>query len=110
MLKVNPDEAYLTGLLHAIGLLPDLLEWKDCGTVDSALIGLRFAKRWFLPPCVTEFYREIRFAGYPALWLGIVQEAHQRANRSSIECTFDHGIGPHLVRNGYEQTDSVSFR
>jgi len=110
MLKVNPEEAYLTGLLHAIGLLPDLLEWKDCGTIGSALVGLRFAKRWFLPPCVTEFYREIHFAGYPALWLAIVQEAHQRASRSSIECTFDHVLGPHLVRNGYEQRNSVNCR
>lgn len=109
MVKVNPEEAYLTGLLHAIGLLPDLLEWNDRGAIGSALIGLRLAKGWFLPPCVAEFYREIHFAGYPALWLAIVQEAHQRASRSSVECTFDHVIGPRLVRNRQER-ETAGYR
>ena len=67
MLKINPEEAYLTGLLHAIGLLPELLEWENCDSADSSLMGLRFAKGWSLPPCVVEFYREIHFTGYPEL-------------------------------------------
>ena len=47
-----------------------------------------------LPACVTEFFREIHFTGYPTLWSGIVRQAHQRANRSVIECPFGQGPAP----------------
>jgi hypothetical protein len=110
MLDENSEEAYLTGLLHAIGLLPALLGWSEYGSGDIALIGLGLATKWSLPPCVTEFFREIRYIDYPALWSGIVQEAHQRANKSFIDCPFEQGLRPHLVRDGYQQPGPANFR
>jgi hypothetical protein len=109
-LDENPEEAYLTGLLHAIGLLPVILDWGEYGTDDSALMGLRFATRWSLPHCVIEFFREIHFTGYPALWSGIVLEAHHLANRSFIDCPFEQGLRPHLVRDGYAQPAPANYR
>jgi hypothetical protein len=110
MLKVNPEEAYLAGLFHTIGLLPELLGWRESGEADAVLLGLRLATRWSLPACVTEFFREIHFTGYPMLWSGIVREAHQRANRSYIDCPFEHGLRPHLVWNGTEQPSAENFQ
>jgi hypothetical protein len=97
MLPVNPEEAYLAGLFHAIGLLPQLLGWREAGESDAALLGLRFATRWSLPHSVTEFFREIHFTGYPVLWSGIVREAHHRANRSSTDCPFEQALRPYLL-------------
>lgn len=110
MLDGYPEEAYMAGLFHAMGLLPELLGWKEPSGTDAALIGLRLATGWSLPHSVTEFFREIHFPGYPALWSVIVREAHQRANRSSIDCPFELGLRPHLVWNGYEQLGQVNYR
>lgn len=80
MLDVDPDEAYLVGLLHTAGLLPGLLGWKESTGTDDSLIGLRLAKRWSLPHCVTEFFSEKQTPRYAGRWSGIVQKAHMRAN------------------------------
>jgi len=103
--RINPEEAYLAGLLHAIGLLPALLGWKDSGAANDALVGLRLATRWALPHYVTEFFREIHFTGYPVWWSGIVRKAHERANRSSSHCPFEEALRPFLLRDGYMQPE-----
>jgi hypothetical protein len=82
MLPVNPDEAYLVGLLHAMGTLPEILEW-DWTTLsfgDPDLVGLRMAEAWPLPGCVVEYFSDLRSNSKTNRWSGIVQRAHQLAN------------------------------
>ena len=98
MQEIDPEEAYLAGLLHGLGSLPALLGWKDSGVTDPALTGVRLAKRWSLPPCVTELCSEMQLPGYATGWSGIVRKAHQRGARSCSECLFEQDLRPRLHR------------
>jgi HD-like signal output (HDOD) protein len=110
MSEVDPEEAYLAGLFHSIGLLPGLLEWREAGMADGTLGGLRFAKRWSLPHCVTEFFTEMHLTGYATRWSGIVHKAHQLATRSSFRCPFEQAMGPQLHKGEYVRPIAVNFR
>jgi hypothetical protein len=109
MTEVNPDEAYLAGLLHAIGLLPGLLEWREASVADGALAGLRLARRWSLPGYVTELFQEMQLTGYATRWSGIVRKAHQRAARSSVHCSFEQDLRPRLHANGHGEPGPLNF-
>jgi hypothetical protein len=85
MAEIDPEEAYLVGLLHAIGLLPGLLRWREYVSADDVL-----------PLCVTEFFSELQLPGYPTRWSVVVRKAHLRAKRSSIGCSFDQEFRPRL--------------
>jgi HD-like signal output (HDOD) protein len=98
MLEIDPDEAYLAGLLHGIGWLPALLGWKDSGSADPALTGLRLAKRWSLPACVAEMCNEMQLPDSAAGWSEIVRKAHLRGARSSGHCSFEQDLRPRLHR------------
>ncbi len=84
MLPANPDEAYLVGLLHAMGTLPEILEWDWTPSAfsDLDLAGLRMAEAWSLPGCVVEYFCELRSNSKTNRWTGIVQRAHQLANQT----------------------------
>jgi len=110
MPEVDPDEAYLVGLFHAIGLLPALLGWRESGVADAALSGLRFAKRWSLPPCVTAFFTEMQLGGYATRWSSVVHMAHQRSIRSTIHCPFEQDLRPHLHRDGFMPMEQAILR
>jgi HD-like signal output (HDOD) protein len=99
MVDINPDEAYLVGLLHGMGLLPGLLGWRDAVAANGALAGLLLAKKWALPNCVLDFFTEAHTTGYPTRWSDIVRKAHHRANRSSVHCGFG-GLRPYLYWRG----------
>jgi hypothetical protein len=94
MPDVNPDEAYLVGLLHGIGSLPAILGWQggEGENADAGLAGLEMAKKWSLPRVVVEFFSEIHLAGCVSRWPEIVRSAHQRASKSPIDCPFDEGV------------------
>lgn len=98
MLEIDPEEAYLAGLLHGIGFLPALLQWKDSGVADPALTGVRLAKRWALPRCVTELCNEMQLPGYATGWSGIVRKAHLRGERKCGHCLFEQDLRPRLHR------------
>jgi HD-like signal output (HDOD) protein len=98
MHEIDPEEAYLAGLLHGIGSLPALLGWKDSGVTDPSLAGARLAKRWSLPSCVTELCHEMQLPGYETGWSGIVRKAHLRGERSCGNCLFERDLRPHLHR------------
>jgi len=97
--EINPDEAYLVGLFHAIGLLPSVLGWDGCGTgiADRWLMGLKLARKWSLPGFVVESFREKQLAGCQTVWPEIVQQAHWCARRRSVPCTYFNDIGPQLL-------------
>jgi hypothetical protein len=101
MPDVNPDEAYLVGLMHTIGLLPSILRWSggESHAFNPALTGYTMADAWSLPRSVVEFFTELQFGGRPTCWTEIVQGAHQRAFRSSINCPFEMGIRPLLYKD-----------
>jgi HD-like signal output (HDOD) protein len=107
---INPEEAYLIGLLHTLGSLPGLLGWREAGISDGALAGLRIAKRWSLPNSVMELFNEMHLTGYATRWSGIVQKAHLRATRSSVNCPFERSLRPHLHRDGPAQTEPADLR
>lgn len=100
MQDVNPDKAYMAGLLHAIGLLPSLLGWPsgNLGASDLALAGLKLARKWSLPPFLIKFLGEMHEARCTSQLPQIVRQAHLRSVRSSIHCPMEIGIGPLLYR------------
>jgi hypothetical protein len=96
---VDPGEAYLTGLLHAIGLLPAVLGWAASrhGVSDFSLTGFKLAKKWSLAPFVVKFLGEVNEEQCTTSLPEIVREAHRRADRSTIQCPLDQGFGPILL-------------
>jgi hypothetical protein len=101
MTDIDPDEAYLVGLLHAIGLAPAILGWRESSVADDSLVGLRLAKRWSLPRCVMDFFGEKQMSRYATRWSAIVQKAHMRATRSSVHCSSEPAMLPYLHLAGH---------
>jgi len=108
-LKIAPDDAYVTGLLHDIGKIffaasrPDLWEaveeiWKNSGqqyfeaensywSIDHALIGARILHAWKLPLLLTE---PINWHHMPELATTYTMEARLLAAANHIEhCNLD---------------------
>jgi len=79
----DPGQAYLAGLLHAIGSLPRALgwSWKRFGS-DSQPDGLELATRWSLPICVVELFSDGDPVGQSIGWAEIVRRAHRYADSS----------------------------
>jgi len=98
--RVNPQEAYLAGLLHGIGMLPGLLGWKQSVSGDGPLAGLMLARKWCLPRCVNEFFSQMQTPGYPTGWPEMVRKAHHGAHRTSLNCCFEEHLRPRLLRRG----------
>jgi hypothetical protein len=90
-LPINPDDAYLIGLFHAIGSMPEILGW-DCivpAFSDPDLVGLRMAEAWSLPGCVVEYFCELRSISKTNRWTEIVRRAHHLATPHVIEDSLD---------------------
>ncbi len=99
MPEVNPDEAYLVGLLHTVGLLPNALGWNGGGgAVDGSLAGLQLARQWSLPNAAVEYFREMHRDGSASPWGEIVHKAHRLANGSAIHCPLEQEMRPQLYR------------
>jgi HD-like signal output (HDOD) protein len=79
--SVHPDEAYLVGLLHAIGTLPSILGWQRTAALfnNSDLVGLRMAQAWSLPECVVQYFSDLRLNPTPSVWTSLVGHAHAQA-------------------------------
>ena len=87
--SVHPDEAYLVGLFHAIGTLPEVFDWDLAASLpgDPALAGLKMAEAWALPNCVLAFFIARRTPKGTSPWTRIVDHAHQYAGFSLVECS-----------------------
>ncbi len=87
---IHPEEAYLVGLCHAIGRLPQLLGWVPPAdrTMDDAETGVELAKRWLLPHFVVESLLDMQMPRSHSPWPGIVQSAHRNASRPPFDCVF----------------------
>jgi hypothetical protein len=77
---VDPAMAYLAGLLHAIGSLPQALGWTWTDPdMEAASIARDMAMRWSLPECIQELFSETASS---ATGLGhLVSLAHRNAGR-----------------------------
>ena len=98
---VNPEQAYLVGLLHAIESLPTVLGWglSETGMFDNELTGLKMVREWSFPRFVVESFDERHPAGRANRWAQIVRTAHHCATRSSIDCPFEQEIRPILHKS-----------
>jgi hypothetical protein len=76
-LDIASEDAYLVGLAHGIGNLPEILEWDWIGQIggNSDLAGLRIAEAWCLPHCIVDYFLD-RVAGKTQTqWTMIVDRA-----------------------------------
>ena len=97
---VNPEQAYLVGLLHSIGLLPTVLGWDECeaDAHETALNGFTMATQWSLPQFVVDSFNEMRGINGSSRWNAILKMAHQRASSSSVDCPFQPEVRPLLYQ------------
>lgn len=79
---VDPAQAYLAGLMHAIDRLPGLLGWSGplAELAANKSHGISLAEIWSLPPCVCELFS----AATHGPWSWIVHAAHARAGTQSF--------------------------
>jgi len=75
---IDPEQAYLVGLCHAIGRLPAALGWS--GSMNQrhnpVLMGLELAREWSLPPCIFDYFSDLHRGEGRCLWPEIVKAAH----------------------------------
>lgn len=88
-----PDEAYLSGLLHPVGILPALLAWEEPDLAqDQALVGLRLSARWGLPDAVRNLFCAAFIPGHEPHRLQLIRDAHRLSGSSSPWCTVASGF------------------
>ena len=81
---VIPEHAYLGGLMHELGNLPELLEWpgREEGA-RPALIAVNLAERWSLPTWLKNMFCENLVPGFNPIWSQMMGEAHRLARMSA---------------------------
>jgi hypothetical protein len=83
---INPDQAYMCGLLHALGSLPGVLGWQWHESADyHPLSALKLAEQWCFPRYVKDFFCEIMMP-YDPHWSELLATAHQIARGSWARC------------------------
>jgi hypothetical protein len=85
--SISPDQAYVAGLLHAIGTLPETLGWQSSEmNGNHALTALKLAERWHFPGYVKDFFCEMLIPGYHPYWSKLMERAHLLAKDSQALC------------------------
>jgi HDOD domain len=88
---VDPAQAYLAGLMHAIDELPSLLGWSDplAELAADKSHGISLAEIWSLPACVCDLFSAPDQARTRVPWSRIVHAAHAQLGVQSFsaECS-----------------------
>lgn len=85
--RVSPDQAYVAGLLHALGALPSVLGWDRHGIAGApARIAVELTERWHLPQFLKDFFSEILMPGHSTEWSNFITVAHHPAKESWLDC------------------------
>lgn len=97
---VRSDEAYLVGLLHAIGSLPQLLGWRRSPShlKDPARAAVLLSEQWLLPPAVQEFCQAWESGRTENRWVRMLRMAHPHAGQSPQSCPLESLAAPRLQR------------
>jgi hypothetical protein len=87
---INPDQAYIAGLLHAMGALPAVLGWRWHGIAGNrTLSALKLAEQWLFPGYLKDFFCEALIPGFNPHWTEVLSAAHRLANGSWARCPLD---------------------
>ena len=96
---VRSEEAYLVGLLHGIGSLPQLLGWRSSSRLKQAnRAAVLLSERWLLPPAVQEFCHAWEAGQLDNRWIRMLRMAHPHAGRSPQSCPLASLSAPRLQR------------
>jgi hypothetical protein len=98
-MDIDPRQAYLVGLCHSVGSLPEVLGWGGNREqrLDRISVGLLLAREWSLPSCVFDYFSEGLRCGTRSRWLEIVRAAHRCAGQLPAECVPMMGLGHQLL-------------
>jgi hypothetical protein len=75
---VSPENAYLVGLLHGIGVIPAVLGWPNCGRGGKDA-GALFELEGTLPLFVLAALRSMNDSSFSSAWKFILTTAHELA-------------------------------
>jgi hypothetical protein len=97
----NPQEAYLVGLFHELGNLPDVLDWERGGhrKVDEDTIGLSLAKSWALPSCVQQYFINRNKLDESCTWAQLVGVAHQLSSHPQASYPYKGPRSVEIIRS-----------
>lgn len=96
--SINPDQAYIAGLLHAIGSLPALLGWRWRGHTDNQLVAaLKLAEEWRFPRYLQDSFCENLMPGFSTPWSEFLAAAHQLTKGSWARCPLERSLTRSIV-------------
>jgi Predicted signal transduction protein len=80
-----PQDAYMVGLFHELGNLPEMLDWEstDRHPTDEDVIGLTLARSWSLPYGVQQYFANRRKLDETCPWSMLIAAAHQLSGKVS---------------------------
>jgi hypothetical protein len=96
---VSPEDAYLVGLLHGIGDIPEALGWPNAGRGGKGA-GALFEMEGTLPLFVLSAMRSMNDSSSSSNWRFIINTAHELAGvRMDRGTGALHGAGPRPINS-----------
>ena len=85
--KTVPDQAYVAGLLHALGAIPAILGWPGLNLAGApASVAVDLAEQWHFPHYLRDFFIEVLMPGHSPRWANFITVAHRPAKESWVDC------------------------